>query len=130
MPKTAHHAWARAHPGRRDNPRQPAPPTTSRGGPDQTVEGDRELANANPGRVPNRVGDGTGGSRDPDLADALDAERVDVRVVLLDENRFERGDVGVYRHMVFAEIRVHRPARARVHQRTLVQSERNAPDHA
>ena len=57
---------------------------------DQAIEGDRELANANPGRVPHRVGDGAGGAGDPDLADALDAERVDVRIVLLDENRFER----------------------------------------
>ena len=77
----------------------------SQSGFDQTIEGDRKLANADTGRVPDRIGDRAGGSRDADLADALDAERVDVRVVLLDENGFERGNVGVHRHMIFAEIR-------------------------
>src|SRR5277367_1239867 len=105
-------------------------PSPHGAGPDQTVEGDRELAYADPGRVPYRVGDGAGGSRDPDLADALDAERIDVWVVLLDENRYQRGDVGVDRHMVFPEIRVHDASGARVHDRTLMQSEGYAPDHA
>ena len=101
----------------------------SGGGLDQTVEGDRELANADPGRVPHRVGDRAGRSGDPDLADALDAERVDVGVVLFDENGFERGDVRVHRHMVLAEIWVHRAAGAWVHDGMLMQSERYAPNH-
>src|ERR1700722_15349826 len=74
---------------------------------DQTVECDGELANANPRRVPDRVGNGTGRSSDPDLADTLDPERVDVRVILLDQNRFNRGYIRVHRHVVFAKIRVH-----------------------
>ena len=41
-----------------------------------------------------------------------------------------RGHVGVHRHVVFAEVGVHRPAGARVHHGLLVQREGHAPDHA
>ncbi len=42
-----------------------------------------------PGRVPNRIGDRTGRSGYRNLPYALDAERVDMRVVLFDENGVE-----------------------------------------
>jgi hypothetical protein len=66
----------------------------------QAVEGDRELANAHAGRVPDEIGDGAGRSRYSDLSDALDAQRVDVRIILFNQNGLERGDVGVHRHVL------------------------------
>jgi hypothetical protein len=59
----------------------------------------------------------------------LDAERVDVRVFLIDEYRVERRDVGIHRHMVFGEIGVRDPPRAAIGDRRLVQGERDPPDH-
>ena len=61
-----------------------------------------KLANADAGRVPDRIGDRAGASRDPDLADALDAKGVDVQIMLLDENGLDRGNVGIHRHMIFS----------------------------
>jgi len=40
--------------------------------------------------VPDGIGDRTGRSGDADLAHAFDTERVDMRIVFLDQNRFER----------------------------------------
>src|SRR6516225_3486836 len=97
---------------------------------DQTVRPDRELAHSDAGRVPDSICDGARSAGDADLADALDAERIDMRVVLFDEDRLERGDVGVHRHMILAEIGVHHPSRAVIHDGLLVQREGDAPDHA
>src|SRR3977135_4011321 len=97
---------------------------------DQPVEGYRELANAVPGRMPARIGDRTGRSRNPILADTLNAERIDVRVVLLDLNGVKRGHIRVYRHMVLAKVRVHHAAGATVDDGVLMQGERHPPDHA
>jgi hypothetical protein len=94
------------------------------------LERDREFAHANSGRMPDRIGDRARRAGDADLADALDAERIHVRVVFLDQDRFERRHVGVHRDVVLAEIGVHRTAGARVHDGLLMQRERHAPDHA
>ena len=40
--------------------------------------------------MPDGIGDLTGRSGDADLAHAFDTERVDMRIVFLDQNRFER----------------------------------------
>ena len=68
-------------------------------------------------------------SGDADLAHALDAERIDVRILLVDQDRLERGHVGVHRHVVFAEVGVHGPPGARIHDGLFVQREADAPDH-
>jgi hypothetical protein len=44
---------------------------------------------AHPGGVPNGVRDHTGRAGDPALADALDAERVDVWIMFLDQQRLK-----------------------------------------
>src|SRR5580704_14437971 len=54
----------------------------SRSGSDQLLDGDRKAANANPSRVPDRVGDCAGRTSDSDFAHPLNAERVHMRVVI------------------------------------------------
>ena len=44
--------------------------------------------------MPDRVGDRTGAAGDADLADTFDAERVDVRIVLVDRQGKIRGYYG------------------------------------
>ena len=51
------------------------------------LDADGEAADAYAGGVPDRVGDGADCAGDADLADALDAERVHERVVLVDQDR-------------------------------------------
>jgi hypothetical protein len=50
---------------------------------------DRVAPDAHAGRMPNRVGDRTDCTGDADLADALHAKRVDVRIVFMDEDRLD-----------------------------------------
>src|SRR6185503_3127347 len=50
----------------------------------QLVERDREVTDANARRLINRVGDSRRGADDTELADALRAERVRVRIVLVE----------------------------------------------
>lgn len=50
----------------------------------QFVDPDWEAAEPHAGRVPDCIRHRAGAARDADLADALDAQRVDVRIVLLD----------------------------------------------
>src|SRR5262249_40508677 len=57
---------------------------------DQAIQCDREFAHANACSVPNSIGHCACGAGDPDLSHALDAERVDVRIPFLDQDRFER----------------------------------------
>ena len=52
----------------------------------EIVDADREAAHADAGRVPDRIGDRADRAGDADLADALDAERIDVRIVLVDQS--------------------------------------------
>ena len=52
---------------------------------DQTIKRDREFAHANSGGVPDGIRDCARGAGDADLADAFDAERIDVRIVLFDQ---------------------------------------------
>ena len=61
---------------------------------DQTIKRDREFAHANSRCVPDGIGDRARRAGDADLADPFDAERIDVRIVLLDQDRFERRQVG------------------------------------
>ncbi len=47
---------------------------------EQLVERDRQIAHALSGGVVNGIGNSRGRARDADLADALDADRIDVGV--------------------------------------------------
>ena len=97
---------------------------------DQAIQRNREFSHAHPSSVPNGVRDRTGRAGDPDLADALDAERVDVWIMFLDQERFERRHIGAYRNVVLGQIGVHRTAGPRIHNGLLVQRKRYAPDHS
>ena len=71
----------------------------------QAIEGDRKVPYTGSRRVPDRIGDGARRAGDADFADALDAERIHVRVVFLDQDRLERRHVGIDRDMVLGEVR-------------------------
>ena len=51
----------------------------------EIADPDREAPDTQAGRVPDGIGDRTGAAGDADLADALDAERVHVRIALPDQ---------------------------------------------
>ena len=53
--------------------------------------------------MPDCIRNRTCRTRDPDFAHAFDAERVHVRVVFLDQDRFDRGHIGVHRDVVFGQ---------------------------
>ena len=80
--------------------------------------------------MPDSVRNRTGRAGNPDLAYALDAERVDIWIAFLDQERFECRHIGVHRNVVFGQIGVHRPAGPRIHDGVLVECERYAPDHS
>src|SRR5262249_18031660 len=94
------------------------------------TNGKRDSPHPPAARVPAAVAPPPRRAGDADLTDALDAERIHVRVVFLDQDRVKCGDVGVHRDVVLAQIGIHHPARAHVHHGLLVQGERDAPDHA
>src|ERR1700734_518171 len=60
---------------------------------EQAVKRDRKFARADAGRVPDCIGDRPRRAGDADFTDPLDAKRIDVRVVFLDQDRFERGHI-------------------------------------
>jgi hypothetical protein len=80
--------------------------------------------------VEDGIGDGRRDADHPELAHALDAERVDHGVVLLDEQRLHLVDVRVDRHVVVLEVRVHDPPVTVVDFGGLLERHANAPDHA
>ena len=71
--------------------------------------------------MPDRVGNGAGRARDADFSDALDAERVHMRIVLVDHDGFEVRHVGVNGDMVLREVGIECPAGAPVHDGMLMQ---------
>ena len=63
--------------------------------------------------MPDRVRDRTGGAGDADFTHALDAQRIHVRIAFLDQDRFERGHIGVHGNVVLAQMGFNgRPDRA------------------
>ena len=57
---------------------------------EQAVERDRKFTHTDAGCMPDRVRNRARCAGDADLANALDAKRVDMRIALLDQDRFER----------------------------------------
>src|SRR6266511_2030414 len=70
----------------------------------ELVEGDRQVSYPDAGGVVRGVGDRGGGTHDADLADALGTHRVDVWIVLVHPERFDRADVGVGGDVVLGEV--------------------------
>ena len=77
----------------------------------------------------NRVGNRRRNADDADLAQPLDAHRVDDVVLLIDEDHLDVVDVGIHRHMILGDVGIHDPAEAVVDERFLVQRHTHAPDH-
>ena len=82
-----------------------------------------------PGRVEYRIGDRRRCADDADLADALDAQRVEMSLALVDENHLDVVHVGIHRHMIFGEVVVDGAAVTVVDHRLLVQRHADAADH-
>src|SRR5215211_5298588 len=80
--------------------------------------------------MPNRIGDRPARASNADLADAFDAERVDVRIVFVDEDRLKRRHVCIDRNVVLRQVGVHDATRAPVDDGMLMEGEGDAPDHA
>src|SRR4051812_14660768 len=95
----------------------------------QLINGDRQVPNALSGRVINRVGNGGCDADDADLPDALDAERIDGFVPLVDEDDLDVVHVCVHRDMILGDVGVHDAAEAVIDERLLVQRHADAPDH-
>src|SRR5271170_7175042 len=91
--------------------------------------GDGEVADAAAGRVVDGVADGCGGAGDADLADALGAHRVQVRVVFLDPRRVQVLHVGVGGDVVLREVPAGEAAVCRVYVGTLHQRHAQAHRH-
>ena len=74
------------------------------------------------------IGDSRRSSNNADLAYAFDAKRIDPLVDLLDKNDVNVMDVGVHRHMIFAEVWIYKTPKVVISQRLLVQSHADTPD--
>jgi hypothetical protein len=70
------------------------------------------------------VGDGGSGADVADLAEALRAHRVDVRIVLVDPGDLKAADVGIDGDAVLGEVVVDKVAEARVQYALFVQRHR------
>ena len=66
----------------------------------------------------------------PISPNALDAERIDDVVLLVDEDHLDVVHVGIHRHMILGDVGIHDATEAVVDQRFLVQRHADAPDHA
>src|SRR5262245_28112371 len=76
------------------------------------------------------VGDGGPNSDNSNLAHALDSHQVNLAVRLFDEDGLDVVHVGMHRHMVLGNVRVHHAAEVVVDQRLFVEGHADPPDHA
>src|SRR5439155_9739508 len=94
------------------------------------VERNRQIANANACGVVDRVGHRRGDAGRSDLADALDADRIDVRIVVADEAHVDIADIALLRNQIFRQVGIEIATGARSDRRVLVQRHRDAVDDA
>ena len=73
---------------------------------DEAVDPEREIAQPLTRRMVDRVGDGRRRAHDADLADALDAERVDELVLLGNQDDLHVDHISVHRHEVVGQVGV------------------------
>src|SRR5260370_8956668 len=97
--------------------------------PQQLIQCDRQLADADARRMIDSVGNRSGGADDPDFSSALRAHWVDMQILLVDPVQVDRDDMGSGRDMVLREVMVHVIAEARVQDARLVQCHRQAHGH-
>ena len=90
---------------------------------------DRQIAHALAGGVIDRIRDRRRGADDADLADAFDAERIDLVVLLLDEDHVDCVYVGIHRHVIVGEIVGHEAPEPVVGRGLLMQRHADAADH-
>src|SRR4051812_2446742 len=97
----------------------------------QLVRCDRQFSNALSGGMEDRVGNRRRDTHHRDFADAHDAERIHMRVVLFDEDHVHdwRG-IGMDLHRIFPKIGVRNPAVAGIHDQMFHQRHADAADHA
>src|SRR5438128_7628007 len=103
--------------------------TCSRKSRKQLVERNRKVAHSNTRRVEHCIGDGRARTADPEFSDALDAEMIRFVVEVLEHDRIDRWDVGMYRDEVFGKIAIHVVAVAGVHERSFMERRTRTPDH-
>src|SRR5690606_21769262 len=88
---------------------------------------DRQLAYTHARRVKHRVRDRGADTDRAELADAARADRIDLRIELLDERHVDLSDVGIHRHEIAREILRQEPAEAVIHRGMLEQCLSDAP---
>jgi hypothetical protein len=80
--------------------------------------------------VIDRIRDRRRDADDANLAQPLDAERIDDVVRLIDEDHLDVVHVGVHRDMIFGNVRIHDAAEFVIEDRFFVQRHADAPNHA
>src|SRR6476646_9173319 len=95
--------------------------------PEHLVDGNWQVANAFAGGMIDGIGDGSGYSDNTDLAHALDSERVDDVVRLIDEDDLDVLYVGVHRHMILGDVGVHNATEGVIIKRFLMEGHADTP---
>ena len=76
-----------------------------------------------------RIGDRRRGPHDADLAYAFDAERIDLVILLLNEDHVDRMYVGIHRHVILGKTMIHEAPEPMIGRGLLVQRHADASDH-
>src|SRR5258708_19511602 len=69
----------------------------------QLIQGDRQVADTDARRVIDGVGNRSSGADDPEFANSLHTERVDMQILLVDPGHVDRADIGLGPHMLFRQ---------------------------
>src|SRR4029077_11299686 len=96
----------------------------------QFIESDRQVPDALARCVIDRVGDGGGDTDDTNLTYALDAERIDAVIDLIDEDHPDVVHVGIHGHMILGDVGIHDATEIVIDQRLFVQCHADTPHHA
>src|SRR5690606_22766339 len=81
-----------------------------------------------PSGMKNGIGDGGSGAHNTNFSHALDAQRVHVPIVFLDEYHLYIVNIGIGWYMVFSQIMIHESPCMMVHHAVLVQRLADPPD--
>src|SRR4029450_13028885 len=98
--------------------------------PHQLVERDRQIAHALAGRVIDRVRNRRRSADNADFADALDAERIDLVILLFDENYVDRMHIRIYRHMIVGKVGGHESPEPVIGRHLFMQRHPDTADHS
>src|SRR5258708_19918108 len=75
--------------------------------PQQLIQRDRQLADADTRRVIDSVGNRSGGADDPDFANALPAHWIDMQILLVDPRHIDGTNIRVGRDVVLPALLVY-----------------------